>query len=842
MGTARSATTRGRRGLLALAVCVLAIGSALDPVQAGPLEVERALVAGRQPEDRSDDALAFVEWKQRVVGASPRDPGEPATRLARSSDPGWRSIGLEGLAVLDRGAEGLAPEAATLLRALAAAHAGRCGEFPQLQGAVSVSSPPEALVLADAERRCGMHEAALGRLAALLPSRRPDDPANDPRAAVLFGMIQAQLGDDDAASMWCGAAARSARGVASIEHRAARCAAAADARRGKLPSGREAYFAACEATTAQRWLPPTERQAAAIAGAFALLALDFPEHASRAEALLQLAAALPGADASAPQRAALQALALLTRGRADAAAGAAARAGLGRRTDPLAAYVRARLIESQAGASAAELALETVARDALTGGEYGVAIAAADYAARIDLAMSNPDHARGLLTAVLAETTLQRLLSASTPLIDPAATRRAFDRLAQTHLGEAGVPSERGVIALLEQVEWLRQRAAGRAEAFRDAVTVDTARRYLATEDAVVLIYLVGEERSYLWRLDSVSVTLRRLPSGDVLFDALGPLAEGLERTLDPARAALVHGGLAHTINSGTAMLILPDGFLYNVPWGALPAPPDRPEARWLSDTIDVAVVPSLRALCAPIGLLARDPDAPLELLGLVAPGDGALPDPDSGALGRYDRFERLSPSAASTLPRENDPAVLHLALPLLAADVNGLPLAGAEPTRAGGALRPLSLASTYTERIPELVTIAPTAGPRAPAATRVRAGARAVERGSRAAIVALHDLPVAEAAAVWERVYGELSRGQRDTAVIARLSRADPAHQPIAAHGLIVVGRGASRLVEPRPQGWAFWLLTTVGAAITGFAIWRARRRRFPRSAHLPDDEFAIE
>ncbi len=809
----------------------------------GPLEVERALVRGELASIDNPESKAYADLLRQITGVGGADPVALAQQLARSTTAAWRAAGLQSLADLNATPEGLDPAAALLLRPLTVAAAGQCGAFETLRDASNATSVEESLALARAESRCGAYRSALLRVAGVIGDRAPEDPAVPIEAVLIYGQIQARLGDDDNAALWCTAAAERAADLPSIKHPAARCAAAADARRGVLPAARDRYIHACEAAAADVWLPPNSRVSAALSGAWSMLNSDSSSRGVRAIALLQTVQALHGAATHRAIVLPLLALAALSQSRNAEAATLLKATPLD--ADPEAAlllrYVAAHSTESSGTASEAQLQFEAVSKDAVATQRFELAIAAATDASRIAQRMAVKERGHAILLDVLSEVPRSKLDRSLSPLIDPVAVRRAWQGLARLDLGSGKSFSEAASSELLEHIEWLRLRLAGETLPRKRSATVDTTRRFLSSGDGALLAYMIGETQTYVWRVEPTGVVLRTLAAGDELYRIAGPLARGEDGDRPDPRAVALHGGLAHDLSVGATLLVLPDGFLYGVPWGALPPPPDKQDAQRFADAYETVVAPSLRAICAPVGLLARDPDAPLGFLGLVVAGDGALPDPGSHALRRFDRYERVHVTAASlggpTIV-DDDAAVLHVSLPLIAASLDNDPLFGVTAVREGAAMLPLTLGQTYRGQIPDLLTIAPASGPVAAPASRVRAAALAIERGSRSAIVSLHGHNGSDAAEIWGRLYADLASGRMNAKAVGRLARREEEMRAIGAHGLIVVGRGTSRVVEPERPGWPFWLLVVLGGGIVALAIWRMRRRTSDPFALEPPDE----
>jgi len=94
------------------------------------------------------------------------------------------------------------------------------------------------------------------------------------------------------------------------------------------------------------------------------------------------------------------------------------------------------------------------------------------------------------------------------------------------------------------------------------------------------LVFLVGDDQSWAWRITDDGVELRRLPAAAALRELAAPLLVDLgepDRPLDAARrdtlAATLLGDLATVWPAGGTLHLLPDGVLRLVPWTALNLP-----------------------------------------------------------------------------------------------------------------------------------------------------------------------------------------------------------------------------------------------------------------------------
>jgi len=286
-----------------------------------------------------------------------------------------------------------------------------------------------------------------------------------------------------------------------------------------------------------------------------------------------------------------------------------------------------------------------------------------------------------------ARTLLDALARAGVPPgpgTDPALQRREAavrDRLEAAEqrrhaLVEAGAPPGRVASAERE----LRQRLAEteRLDAvIRPAVppdsqplTVREIQRQVLGPGVLLLEYALGERRSFLWAVSSHGVQSYELPPRKVLEDAArrahGLLA-GSRRTLAraPAREALTElsrellGPAAKDLKA-RRLIVVPDGALHLIPFGALPDPtsPDLP----LLARCEVVTAPSSSSLAAIRRSARGRKQAPAVLAVLADPvfdaSDprvtgivGAAP-PRAGKVRRFSRlpFSREEASIAAAL------------------------------------------------------------------------------------------------------------------------------------------------------------------------------------------------
>ncbi len=193
----------------------------------------------------------------------------------------------------------------------------------------------------------------------------------------------------------------------------------------------------------------------------------------------------------------------------------------------------------------------------------------------------------------------------------------------------------------------------------------DAMRRQLATDD-VMLVYALGVERSWLWRVDHQSTRVIALAAGDTLEAAARKAHEllpveaqrGFGKATQSALDRLSHlllEPLAEDLDadrhSGARLIIVPDGALHLIPFGALPRPGD--ESTPLVADHEVLHLPSASTLVA----LRRRADRALapHLLTLVA--DPVFEADDKRLTGRTTAG---SSRIGSTDPGSTDPGVAH--------------------------------------------------------------------------------------------------------------------------------------------------------------------------------------
>ena len=143
--------------------------------------------------------------------------------------------------------------------------------------------------------------------------------------------------------------------------------------------------------------------------------------------------------------------------------------------------------------------------------------------------------------------------------------------------------------------------AAPPADASAPAITAADVQA-LADEDTLVVVYLLAEPESFAWTVDRESVAAHRLPGREEIEGLAHQVAEAMPKSHEVASrgtaeraarelAAAVVAPLAERVAGRRRLVILADGLLHLVPFGALPAPdPDS------ADPPDTTAAPLLAA------------------------------------------------------------------------------------------------------------------------------------------------------------------------------------------------------------------------------------------------------
>jgi CHAT domain-containing protein/Tfp pilus assembly protein PilF len=300
-----------------------------------------------------------------------------------------------------------------------------------------------------------------------------------------------------------------------------------------------------------------------------------------------------------------------------------------------------------------------------------------------------------------------------------ATARRAYEELIDAlmtldridprggHAAAALVTSERArARSLLDLLT-----AAHVTTASGEPLGLDDIRRRVLDDDSVLVEYALGAARSYAWVVTRDSLTGVALPPRarlDAAARRLHRLASAghkreteaqLRRTLDEV-SALVVAPLASRLE-GKRLLVVPDGALQYVPFGALTARSGGREVR-LVDRFELVVLPSASAVAAL--RLADDRQPPSRTVAVIA-------GPRSGGAGAFAAlpFARREADAIAALAQRTDTLIVQ-------SGVGSLALAGARivhfathavvdvhrPERSGIALegRLLTLQDVYGLRL----------------------------------------------------------------------------------------------------------------------------------------------
>jgi CHAT domain-containing protein/tetratricopeptide (TPR) repeat protein len=263
---------------------------------------------------------------------------------------------------------------------------------------------------------------------------------------------------------------------------------------------------------------------------------------------------------------------------------------------------------------------------------------------------------------------------------------RRLDAKTERALRPVDTPPQQGALAE-EQAAILRQLDVVEAELRRGRPPLGRPRPAGTSEilalldgDTVLLVFALGETRSFAWRLDAGGVGVHELAPRRRIEDAARRFHEGLRRFEPAARhedaedadelARLVLTPLAGAPEA-RRLIVVPDGALFYVPFEALPWPPEDTATAHapvpLLERYEVAYLPSASVLASQRRTAADRPPRPRSLavvadpvfdsrdarLGVAATGPGAARTPEASP-----RFERL-PAA-----RQEAEAVAALAAP----------------------------------------------------------------------------------------------------------------------------------------------------------------------------------
>jgi CHAT domain-containing protein/tetratricopeptide (TPR) repeat protein len=136
-------------------------------------------------------------------------------------------------------------------------------------------------------------------------------------------------------------------------------------------------------------------------------------------------------------------------------------------------------------------------------------------------------------------------------------------------------------------------------------LTVGAMQKSLLDSDSLLLVYSLGEERSFLWTVSSRSIVPHVLAGRAKIEAAAQELLAVIPRTSDEAQASekraakavsdLVLAPAAERIGAFTRLIVVGDGALQLVPFAALPNPVDA--ARLLVEDHEVVYLPAVSVL-----------------------------------------------------------------------------------------------------------------------------------------------------------------------------------------------------------------------------------------------------
>lgn len=225
------------------------------------------------------------------------------------------------------------------------------------------------------------------------------------------------------------------------------------------------------------------------------------------------------------------------------------------------------------------------------------------------------------------------------------AARRKLNAKAQRQLellaaGQPAAAARAEADAALGELEALRAAMGRRSPAFAGLIQKPlrpAARAFeLLPEGTTLLEYSLGAEDSVLWEVRKGAIRAHRLPPGPEI-EALARRAAadlaGLDLRLGRTRGEnlsalgkVLLGSLPHEVFApGSRLAIVPDGFLFLVPFAALPSPAgDGP----VLDTCEVVQLSSAAALDAQRRAARRKPRAELAIFAdpVFSPDDPRLP------------------------------------------------------------------------------------------------------------------------------------------------------------------------------------------------------------------------
>jgi CHAT domain-containing protein len=233
------------------------------------------------------------------------------------------------------------------------------------------------------------------------------------------------------------------------------------------------------------------------------------------------------------------------------------------------------------------------------------------------LQASERRRARGLLDA-LAETGAAQESGADPGLAaeirDAEQRLRAAETRRSTMMagGGGGAPLaavEVEIRGLLTRLDVLRTRMRVANLAPQAPLTAGEIQKHVADANTLLLVYSLGEERSFLWTVSPEKIESHTLPGRRQIEDAARQLldllpqanreAQSSEPRAAKALSALVLAPAAERIAGFRRLLIVGDGALQLVPFGALPVsgPPESGGDRLLVESHELVSLPSASVL-----------------------------------------------------------------------------------------------------------------------------------------------------------------------------------------------------------------------------------------------------
>ncbi|HSG41211.1 MAG TPA: CHAT domain-containing protein, partial [Thermoanaerobaculia bacterium] len=213
---------------------------------------------------------------------------------------------------------------------------------------------------------------------------------------------------------------------------------------------------------------------------------------------------------------------------------------------------------------------------------------------------------------------------------------RQVERLSGSASPEIRAEAEREIQTLLTELDAVRALIRSRSPRYAALTQPRPLRtpevQALLDPRTLLLEYSLGEERSYLWIVDAGAVASFELPPRAEIERAARQIYEGMRRldtdgsrTWEPAAAALSRtllGPVAGRL-AGRRLVIVADGALHYLPFGALPVPDaaaGAPSPDLLIDRHEIVTLPSASVLAIQRRDLSGRPPAPKVVAVLADP------------------------------------------------------------------------------------------------------------------------------------------------------------------------------------------------------------------------------